>query len=99
MQIGLARIFAPLVGINDYLFITLLNIVTLVFLSSITGILNPSLIKDRKTRNLIITFCCTTSIFLYEVARSRWMRSISGQAPSPRLLKPKISSYLDKTLF
>ena len=33
-----------------------------------------------------------TSIFLYEVARSRWMRSISGQAPSPRLLKPKISS-------
>ena len=33
-----------------------------------------------------------TSIFLYEVARSRWMRSISGQDPSPRLLKPKISS-------
>jgi len=32
-----------------------------------------------------------TSIFLYEVARSRWMRSISGQDPSPRLLKPKIS--------
>ena len=33
-----------------------------------------------------------TSIFLYEVARSRWMRSISGQDPSPRLLKPKISN-------
>ncbi|WP_269624741.1 23S rRNA (guanosine(2251)-2'-O)-methyltransferase RlmB [Prochlorococcus marinus] len=33
-----------------------------------------------------------TSIFLYEVARSRWMRSISGQDPSPRLLKPQISS-------
>ena len=33
-----------------------------------------------------------TSIFLYEVARSRWMRSISGQAPSPRLLKPQIST-------
>ncbi len=33
-----------------------------------------------------------TSIFLYEVARSRWMRSISGQDPSPRLLKPHISS-------
>ena len=33
-----------------------------------------------------------TSIFLYEVARSKWMRSISGQDPSPRLLKPKISN-------
>ncbi len=33
-----------------------------------------------------------TSIFLYEVARSRWMRSISGQDPSPRLLKPQISN-------
>ena len=33
-----------------------------------------------------------TSIFLYEVARSRWMRSISGQDPSPRLLKPQIST-------
>ncbi len=33
-----------------------------------------------------------TSIFLYEVARSKWMRSISGQAPSPRLVKPQISS-------
>ena len=33
-----------------------------------------------------------TSIFLYEVARCGWMRSISGQAPSPRLLKPKILS-------
>ena len=33
-----------------------------------------------------------TSIFLYEVARSRWMRAISGQAPSPKLLKPKIST-------
>ena len=32
-----------------------------------------------------------TSIFLYEVARCRWMRTISGQAPSPRLLKPQIS--------
>jgi len=33
-----------------------------------------------------------TSIFLYEVARSRWMRSISGQDPSPRLLKPNIKT-------
>ncbi len=33
-----------------------------------------------------------TSIFLYEVARSKWMSSISGQDPSPRLLKPQISS-------
>ncbi len=33
-----------------------------------------------------------TSIFLYEVARSRWMSSISGQDPSPRLLKPQIST-------
>ncbi len=33
-----------------------------------------------------------TSIFLYEVARSRWMRTISGQDPSPRLLKPQIST-------
>ena len=33
-----------------------------------------------------------TSIFLYEVARSKWMRSISGQDPSPRLLKPQITS-------
>ena len=32
-----------------------------------------------------------TSIFLYEVARGGWMRSISGQAPSPRLQKPQIS--------
>ena len=37
-----------------------------------------------------------TSIFLYEVARCRWMRSISGQDPSPRLLKPKISSEIKK---
>ena len=37
-----------------------------------------------------------TSIFLYEVARSRWMRSISGQDPSPRLLKPQISTELNK---
>ncbi len=33
-----------------------------------------------------------TSIFLYEVARSKWMKSISGQSPSPRLVKPQISS-------
>ena len=33
-----------------------------------------------------------TSIFLYEVARSRWMRSISGQDPSPRLFKPLINT-------
>ncbi|WP_269605464.1 23S rRNA (guanosine(2251)-2'-O)-methyltransferase RlmB [Prochlorococcus marinus] len=33
-----------------------------------------------------------TSIFLYEVARSKWMRSISGQDPSPRLMKPQIST-------
>ena len=33
-----------------------------------------------------------TSIFLYEVARCSWMSSISGQDPSPRLLKPKISN-------
>ena len=36
-----------------------------------------------------------TSIFLYEVARCRWMRSISGQDPSPRLLKPQISSEIN----
>ncbi len=35
-----------------------------------------------------------TSIFLYEVARRRWMRSLSGQAPSPRLSKPQLSSFL-----
>ncbi len=33
-----------------------------------------------------------TSIFLYEVARSNWMRTISGQSPSPRLIKPQIST-------
>ena len=37
-----------------------------------------------------------TSIFLYEVARSRWMRSISGQDPSPRLLKPQILPEINK---
>ena len=37
-----------------------------------------------------------TSIFLYEVARCRWMRSISGQDPSPRLLKPQISTKINK---
>ncbi len=37
-----------------------------------------------------------TSIFLYEVARSKWMRSISGQDPSPRLLKPQISTETNK---
>ena len=37
-----------------------------------------------------------TSIFLYEVARGRWMRSISGQDPSPRLLKPQISTEINK---
>ena len=37
-----------------------------------------------------------TSIFLYEIARSRWMRSISGQDPSPRLLKPQISTEINK---
>jgi len=37
-----------------------------------------------------------TSICLYEVARSRWMRSISGQDPSPRLLKPQISTENNK---
>ncbi len=36
-----------------------------------------------------------TSIFLYEVARCGWMRKISGQDPSPRLLKPQISSELN----
>tara|TARA_Y100001968_G_scaffold328069_1_gene374461 strand:+ start:114 stop:1286 length:1173 start_codon:yes stop_codon:yes gene_type:complete len=36
-----------------------------------------------------------TSIFLYEVARSRWMRSISGQDPSPRLFKPQISTKVN----
>ncbi|MBW3041891.1 23S rRNA (guanosine(2251)-2'-O)-methyltransferase RlmB [Prochlorococcus marinus] len=36
-----------------------------------------------------------TSIFLYEVARCRWMRSISGQDPSPRLLKPQISTEVN----
>ncbi len=33
-----------------------------------------------------------TSIFLYEIARNRWMRTISGQAPSPRLVKPQFTS-------
>ncbi len=33
-----------------------------------------------------------TSIFLYEVARTKWMKSISGHAPSPRLVKPQIAS-------
>ena len=37
-----------------------------------------------------------TSIFLYEVARCRWMRSISGQDPSPRLLKPQIATENNK---
>tara|TARA_B100000965_G_scaffold130057_1_gene108459 strand:+ start:112 stop:1290 length:1179 start_codon:yes stop_codon:yes gene_type:complete len=37
-----------------------------------------------------------TSIFLYEVARCRWMRSISGQDPSPKLLKPQISTEINK---
>ena len=37
-----------------------------------------------------------TSIFLYEVARCRWMRSISGNDPSPRLLKPQISTEVNK---
>tara|TARA_Y100001968_G_scaffold229872_1_gene212713 strand:+ start:45 stop:1214 length:1170 start_codon:yes stop_codon:yes gene_type:complete len=37
-----------------------------------------------------------TSIFLYEVARSRWMRSLSGQDPSPRLMKPQISAEINK---
>ena len=37
-----------------------------------------------------------TSIFLYEVARCRWMRSISGQDPSPRLLKPQIATEINK---
>ena len=36
-----------------------------------------------------------TSIFLYEVARSRWMSSISGQDPSPRLLKPQIKTEIN----
>ena len=37
-----------------------------------------------------------TSIFLYEVARCRWMRSISGQDPSPKLLKPQIATEINK---
>ena len=37
-----------------------------------------------------------TSIFLYEVARCRWMRGISGQDPSPRLFKPQISTEINK---
>ena len=37
-----------------------------------------------------------TSIFLYEVARSRWMRSISGQDPSPRILRPFINAQNNK---
>ena len=37
-----------------------------------------------------------TSIFLYEVARCRWMRAISGQDPSPRLFKPQISTEINK---
>ena len=37
-----------------------------------------------------------TSIFLYEVARCRWMSSITGQDPSPRLLKPQILTEINK---
>ena len=33
-----------------------------------------------------------TSIFLYEVARNRWMSSIYGQAPSPKVVKPQFKS-------
>ncbi len=40
-----------------------------------------------------------TSIFLYEVARGRWMSSISGQAPSPRLLKPQVLSDFQNNSF
>ena len=29
-----------------------------------------------------------TSVFLYEVARNGWMKDISGQSPSPRLVRP-----------
>ncbi len=39
-----------------------------------------------------------TSIFLYEVAKSKWMSSISGQDPSPRLFKPQISTNSIETL-
>ena len=32
-----------------------------------------------------------TSIVLYEIARNRWMRGISGQAPSPKIQRAKIN--------
>ncbi len=32
-----------------------------------------------------------TSIFLYEVARKSWMSGISGNAPSPKLIRAKVS--------
>ena len=33
-----------------------------------------------------------TAIFLYEVARNGWMKGLSGQSPSPRMIRAKCSS-------
>jgi len=33
-----------------------------------------------------------TAVFLYEVARNGWMKGLSGQAPSPRMVRPKCAS-------
>ncbi len=33
-----------------------------------------------------------TAVFLYEVARNGWMKGLSGQAPSPRMVRPKYAS-------
>ncbi len=33
-----------------------------------------------------------TAMFLYEVARRSWMKEIRGQAPAPRIVRPKCSS-------
>ncbi len=35
-----------------------------------------------------------TAVFLYEVARNGWMKGLSGQAPSPRMVRAKCSSSL-----
>ena len=32
-----------------------------------------------------------TAVFLYEVARNGWMKGLSGQAPSPRMVRAKCS--------
>ncbi|WP_269623147.1 23S rRNA (guanosine(2251)-2'-O)-methyltransferase RlmB [Prochlorococcus marinus] len=33
-----------------------------------------------------------TSVFMYEIARQGWMKDLSGQAPSPKLLRAKLTT-------